>query len=368
MSRRSEGPAPSRRGLITGSLAGAGLAAGTAIFGQSTPALAATAGLVAIQPSGDTSGATDAQAIQNALVPGGAQVILAPGNFYINTPIVMYSNQRLIGAGAGATKIRQTGTGHGISSTNTGSVNYVTIAGLTLVGNRAAGSSGIHLTPDTNPADPTTFTNITNITIEDCVVTSWGDCGVYLAAPIASRITRVQAANNGGDGFYVTKAYLDTDPSKVKAGTSLTFDACYALGNTKNGYELDTVSYSSLNGCACDGGTRGYALFGCRSVTLTSCGAEAFTTEGFLVRNCTSCGLYGAYTYGGSTVGIHVAGTTAHQTIGGAVQSQPGSLTDHFIRTEAGTSTVVWGVSRPGTTGVSTDTFDGQVVNLDGSA
>jgi hypothetical protein len=86
------------------------------------------------------------------------------------------------------------------------------------------------------------------------------------------------------------------------------------------------------------------------------------------MRNCTSCSLLGAYTYGGSTVGIHVAGNTVHQTIGGAVQSQPGGLTDHFIRTEAGTSVVVWGVSRPGTTGASTDTFDGQVVNLDMSA
>jgi Right handed beta helix region len=368
MERRSEGPPHSRRELITGTLVGAGMCTGAAIFGQATPVQASTAGLVFIEPSGDTSGRTDGLAIQQALTPGGAQVFLGSGDFYINAPIVMYSNQRLVGSGAGATKIHQLANDHGISSTRSGSVNYVSIAALTLVGIRAAGSSGIHLVPNTDPADPATFANITNITIEDCVVTTWGDCGVYLGAPIASRVTRVQSADNGGDGFYVTKAFLDTDPSKVKAATSLAFDACYAKGNAKNGYELDNVSYSSLTGCASDGGTRGYALFGCKAVTLTSCGAEAFTTEGFLVKNGTSCSLIGAYTYGGSTVGIHVAGTTAHQTIGGAVQSQPGSLTDHFIRTEVGTSVLVWGVSRPGTTGASADTFDGQVVNLDMSA
>lgn len=341
------------------------MAAGAAILGRGTPAHAAAAGLVALAPSGDTSGESDRRAIQDALIPGGAQVILAPGDFHINAPIVMHSNQRLVGSGAGATKIYQVGISHGISSTSAGSVNYVVIAGITLIGTRATGSSGIHLTPATNPSTPAEFANITNITIEDCVVKNWGDCGVYLGAPIASRITRVQSVNNGGDGFYITKAHLDSDHTIVKAATSLAFDSCYALGNAKNGYELDTVSYSSLTGCACDEGGRGYALFGCRAVSLTSCGAEVFSTEGFLIKNCTSCSLFGAYTYGGKTVGIHVAGTTTHQTIGGAVQSHPGSLTEHFIWTETGTSSVVWGVSRVDATA---NTLNGQVVNLDGTA
>ena len=365
MTPKKETSSYSRRGMITGPIAGVGMAAGVSILGLGTPAHAAVAGPVALAPSGDTSGESDHRAIQDALTPGGAQVILAPGDFHINAPIAMYSNQKLVGSGAGATKIYQVGPSHGISSTSAGSVNYVVIAGITLIGARAAGSSGIHLTPDTNPSTAAAFANITNITIEDCVLTNWGDCGVYLGAPIASRITRVQCVNNGGDGFYVTKAHLDSDPAVVKAATSLAFDACYALGNAKNGYELDTVSYSSLTGCACDGGRRGYALFGCKAVTLTSCGAEVFTTEGFLMKNCTSCSLFGAYAYGGSTAGIHIAGTTTHQTIGGAVQSQPGSLTEHFIWTETGTSSVVWGVSRADATA---NTLNGHVVNLDGTA
>lgn len=90
----------SRRGLITGSLAGVGLAAGGMTFGQPTAALAATGGLVVITPSGDMTGATDYAAIQQALSDVNRQVLLSPGEFYINQPIVMRSNQRLIGAGA----------------------------------------------------------------------------------------------------------------------------------------------------------------------------------------------------------------------------------------------------------------------------
>jgi hypothetical protein len=350
----NEVPSRSRRSIIAGSLTGAGLVAGAAIFGQATPAMAAEAGLVVIAPSLDTSGNTDRANIQAALGTTGSQVILTPGTFYINGPIVMHSNQRLIGSGAGATTINQVTDDHGISSTPNGNINYVTIAGLTLNGIGAGNGSGIYFVPVTTG-------NVTDITIEDCIVKHWGDCGVYLSASIASRITRVEAFGNGGDGFYITK-------TSSGAGTSIIFQACYANANVKNGYELDTVSYSSFSGCASDGNRTGYALFGCRAVTLTSSGAENFTTAGYLFSNCISCCLFGGYTYAGHTVGIHVAGSTTHQTIGGAVQSTPDSATTNFILTDAGTSTLVWGISRPGTAGTSTDTFNGTVTNLDGSA
>ncbi|MEV6599945.1 right-handed parallel beta-helix repeat-containing protein [Actinoplanes sp. NPDC051346] len=365
MATKNDGVGRSRRGLIAGSLAGAGVAAGGMIFGQPAAALAGTTGLVVITPSGDETGATDRAAIQEALQGVGRQALLGTGTFYIDKPIVMYSNQRLFGSGAQATKIVQKGAGHGIMSVSTASVNYVTISGLTLMADqKVAGSSGIYLVPSTT-TDVESFTGISNITIEDCVVRDWGDCGVYLSAAIASRITRVQTVKNGGNGFYVTKTRLE---NKVAAATSLAFEACYALNNAKNGYELDNVSYSTLNACANDGGQRGYALYTCGSVTLTSCAAEVYTVEGFLIGASKSCSLFGAYTFGGSKVGIHITGTTVNQTIGGAVQAQPGAETTNFILAEAGSSVVVWGVTRPGTTGSSTNKFAGKVTNLDGSA
>jgi hypothetical protein len=284
MAPSSTGSPGSRRNLITG----AGLAAGAAIFGPATPALASAAagdkpGLVVLEPSNDLTGATDSQAIKNALTlldggPRGVEVHLAPGDFYINIPIVLGSNKRLIGAGANATKIHQTGDGHGIIGKTDGSISYVTISGLTLIGKMATGSCGIYLAPDTSATQESDFRGISNITIEDCVVQNWGDSGVVLIAAMASRVTRVEATENGGDGFYVTFARWPGDPTGkvVRASTSLSFEACYARANAKNGYELDTVSYSTLTACAADcavTGTRGYALFNCNAVTLTSCGA-----------------------------------------------------------------------------------------------
>ncbi|GLW31002.1 right-handed parallel beta-helix repeat-containing protein [Actinoplanes regularis] len=353
----------SRRGLITGSLAGAaGLATGGMIFGQPTAALAATEGLVVITPSGKKSGVEDHAAIQGALSDVNRQVLLSAGEFYINQPIVMRSNQRLIGAGAHATKIKQVGAGHGITSVSDFAINYVTIAGLSMIGQYdpdtappANGPSGIRLVP--GPAE-----GPSNITIEDCVVENWGDCGVYLTAVIASRITRVQSARNGGNGFYVTN-------TATAAATSLAFEACYALENKKNGYELDWVSYSTLNACAADatGGKRGYLLHGCASVTLTSCGAEEFTEEGFAVTNSRSCSLIGAFTYKGAKTGIRISGSTVNQTIGGAVQADPKSVDKpsltNFIVAEAGSSAVIWGVTR-----TSPDLLSDKVTNLDGSA
>jgi hypothetical protein len=176
---------------------------------------------------------------------------------------------------------------------------------------------------------------------------------------IASRITRVQSAKNGGNGFYVTK-------TATAAATSLTFEACYALDNRKNGYELDYVSYSTLNACASDGGQRGYALYNCASVPATSCGAEVFTEAGSRVLNSRGCTLFGPYTFKGARTGIHIGASTANLTIGGAVQSDPASAPTpsltNFIVSEAGSSAVIWGVTR-----TSPNSLSGKVTSLDGS-
>ncbi|MEU8660986.1 right-handed parallel beta-helix repeat-containing protein [Actinoplanes philippinensis] len=342
--------------MLTGSLAGAGLA----VFGQPEAALAAAAGLVVIEPSGDRTGATDHAAIQAALAQVNAQVLLSTGEFVIDEPIVMRSNQRLIGAGAQATKVTQVGAGDGITSVSGSAINYVTIAGLSLIGQYAAtdpppadGPSGIRLAP--GPAE-----GPSNITIEDCVVRGWGDCGVHLTAVIASRISRVQSVKNGGNGFYVTK-------TTTAAATSLAFEACYALGNRKNGFELDYASYSTLNACAADGGLRGYALYNCSAVTLTSCGTEVFAEAGFLLRNSRGCSLISPYTFKGAKTGIHIGASTINVTIGGAVQSDPASSAvpslTHFLVSEAGSSAVVWGMTR-----TSPNALAGKVTNLDGTA
>lgn len=82
----------SRRGLVTsaGVVAGAGLAGGFGLArGIASPpvASAATGTFAPIEPSGDTTGATDTAAIQSALTGEASVAWLDAGTFDVNTTI-----------------------------------------------------------------------------------------------------------------------------------------------------------------------------------------------------------------------------------------------------------------------------------------
>jgi hypothetical protein len=100
-----------RRALLArgGAVAGLGLAAGAALSRglASLPASAATTSFSPIEPSGDTSGATDWNAIQSVLNAGqGAAAWLAGGTFYVNQTITFkMSQQSILGQGRRVTKI-----------------------------------------------------------------------------------------------------------------------------------------------------------------------------------------------------------------------------------------------------------------------
>jgi hypothetical protein len=350
-----------RRALIGASIAGA---AGAAVaLGHAPAAQAATettTPLVALAPSNDETGATDFAAISALLSASPCQVVLGAGKFYINAAITLNSGQSLVGAGASATIVNYvvpspppSQKSNGIQATD---VDYVTIKGLTLVGSQSP----------TNPAaNPTcanginivtsTGSNVAYISIEDCTVMLWANVGVCLDTPIVSRFDRVVSQQNGGDGFQIT--------NNAGTGTSLVFNACYANDNVGNGYELDSVVYSSLNGCAADSNPVGYALYGCQGVVLNGCGCEDYTTAGYLFAGYSvGCSVYGARTYNGSGIGIHVVTGTTRQTIGGATETSPKNATN-FIKTDASTSTVVWGVTK-----ITADSLSGTTTNIDGSA
>ena len=340
-----------RRTLIGASLAGATGAVVAFSHEPAANAAASTAPLVALVPSGDPTGAADTAAINGALSTTPGQVLLAAGQFTISGAITMNTGQTLAGAGPGATIVQQLSDSindipvNGIQATD---VDHVTIKGLTLVGTGSGSGNGINIVTKVD-------TNVAYITIEDCRCMSWGNVGVRLDTPIVSRIDRVVSQQNGGDGFQIT--------DDAGTGTSLVFNACYANANKGNGYELDSVVYSALNGCAADSNPVGYALYGCQGVVLSGCGCEDFTSVGYLFAGySTGCSLYGARTYNGSGIAIHVVTGTTRQTIGGATETSPKSTTN-FIKTDSSTSTVVWGVTK-----ITGDSLSGTVTNLDGSA
>jgi hypothetical protein len=84
---------------VSGNDAGLGLAGGAALGRGlvSSPASAATTSFSPIEPSGDTSGATDWNAIQSVLNAGqGAAAWLAGGTFYVSQTITFKASQQSI--------------------------------------------------------------------------------------------------------------------------------------------------------------------------------------------------------------------------------------------------------------------------------
>lgn len=85
-----------------------------------------------------------------------------------------------------------------------------------------------------------------------------------------STMTKVQTA-------FAPIGFKFSAPGMVDAPvTSITFNSCYALNHTQNGYHLDQATYCTFNSCAADNIT-GYAynINIARGVAFNGCGAES---------------------------------------------------------------------------------------------
>lgn len=114
---------PARRALLTGGAVGVAAVAGATLCGAPSAGAATSDPFVVVPPSGDTSGATDPVNINQALVNlsnagTGGTVYLQPGDYYINTDIVVPQQVGSLYAGypcslvgsRGATVIHQLGS------------------------------------------------------------------------------------------------------------------------------------------------------------------------------------------------------------------------------------------------------------------
>lgn len=282
-----------------------------------------SAGFSNLLPTGDTSGAKDAAAIQ-AILTANKPAILGSGTFYINAALAMKTGGYLAGAGMGQTLINQVSTtAHGISALD---ASQLTIRDL-LIGGPAAGSgNGINLAASVN-------SNVAYVDIENVVAGSFGNIGVHIDTAIVTHLRKVIASSNAGDGFQFSNT--------KGTPTSVSLDSCYANGNGASGYEFDGAAYCALNGCASDGNVNGYAFFSCQGITLNGCGTERFTGAGWIFDACNGCHLNGARTFSGKTVVVHVTDGTKNQTITGLVETSPASGATSSILTDSGTSSVI---------------------------
>lgn len=132
---------PRRRALLKGAGVVAGLGAGLGVVSDvmsSTPAVASSAALTALSPTGDTSGVQDYQAIQGILSNGGQNtvVLLGSGVFYVSQPVAFTASKQAIrGQGRNITVIQPGTSFSGTSVIFTGTRNqFLTVDSLTVQG------------------------------------------------------------------------------------------------------------------------------------------------------------------------------------------------------------------------------------------
>lgn len=94
------------------------------------------------------------------------------------------------------------------------------------------------------------------------------NCGVsnsclVMDTPITTVLERVKADGCVGDGYY------------LHDGTSLTLNSVYAILGTEAGFELENMTYTTLNACASEVFGIGYWFENSKAITLNATGAES---------------------------------------------------------------------------------------------
>lgn len=303
-------------------------------------------GLECILPTGVA--ATDTAAINSAMASG-VPVRLVAGTYNLNSPIALKSGSWIEGSGSNTVIVQQTAGVNGFTGTD---ISNVHLAGFYLQGQGITGpGNGIAINASSHP-------NVAYVSLRDITVAGFGNIGVQLGSAIVSHLSRVIVTANFGSGFQVYEAVAGGTP------TSLVFDACYANANGL-GFELDSVMYTTLNGCASDHQGTNYFMTGCQGVTLNGIGSESFTAAGLEMSNCQSCEVHGIRTFNGTPSHAHVwiTGSSTRCTVSGAVNGG-GTASGTFLEVDAGSSCVAWGITR----GALSDVLSGTVTNVDGSA
>lgn len=257
-----------------------------------------------ILPSGDTSGATDVVAINNAIAAantaGGGTVSLQAGTYYVNSPIILKSTVVLRGSNLEATIIKLA------NSSNVDVIQGLNFSSLTLTGASTWQTSGIwdcalvDLVIDGNRANQTTAGfgirlygynwSLTNLDVRNCFIdgiwTEWGplssdapnntdgsECtvnnvkihhngrhGWSFLGPSDCRLTNVlafknnQTAANSSIGFWALQDRVSnilTTASSMNATASTGFTGTFNVNNSTELYaNSGTLSIVTSSGNA----------------------------------------------------------------------------------------------------------------------
>jgi len=285
---------------------------------------------VAVQPSGDTSGATDTAAI-NAVTQNGGVTLLRTGTYY-TTNLLPDSYGAIIGSGYGTILQAPSGTtGYMIALKTPATTKQVTLENFTLIPNTGS-LGGINLdntgfTPITPyvPYDPLHSlehifilgaggdafhfdNNARELRVRNCVQYFAGGYGFYLGPGAAadgagctdSHFTDCTSGASVNHGWYIADTASNNMFTSCKAFYAGFSESIGEWGTTECGFEI-LGAFLTFTGCSAQqAALHGFDLNGCQNVTITGCeadtnsaGAGVTTGVGININGTTQCSVVG---------------------------------------------------------------------------
>lgn len=266
-------------------------------------------------------------AISAANTAGGGLVYFPDGTYVISSKLSLFSNVTLQGTGRFTTIIKQTSTTANCLDWSGNQLQYVTIRSMTLLGPGSGTGAGLSIVASggSNP-------NAAVCHFEDLLVKSFGSHGITTSILIASQFDNCEALSNGGDGFQL-----------LASGTSVSMNACFANGNTGNGYNINGLAYGALNACAADNNAVGYLVTSCHGVAFNGCGQESGPV-GFKIAGGTGVTLTACQTFANSNISFWATSGAQNVTFVNCIETSPSSAT-HSFQFDTGCSVNVIGWS-----------------------
>lgn len=269
-----------------------------------------------------TNDRTKLQAAIDAVPSTGGTILFPPGTFVIDNALNIKSNVKFQGAGLGVTTIRLTST-TATALAGTDIAGFV-MADMGLQGPNSGTGTGLKLARSVSA-------NTRYIDLKNVYIRQFGQDGIDVSNSIVSSYENVNCENNGRYGFYF-------HGDSGVAGTSTTFQSCYANTNTTAGFNIDTMAYSTLTGCAAQGSPTNFLLNACQGVTLNACGSEAMPSggTGFKVNAGFGVKLDGCFDLTNRGKAFWFTGSHLNGTIQNCTEQSPGAGATASFQVDSG--------------------------------
>ncbi|MEU8920286.1 glycosyl hydrolase family 28-related protein [Kitasatospora sp. NPDC048545] len=276
----------------------------------------------------------DTTAIQSALTAAatkGGTVYFPAGTYVLSSALAPANQVSLLGAGPGATVLKQTSTtAHGIAYNPT-TLTYVSVQNLTVQGPGSGTGVGLYVQANSG-ANPVTSCQFNNVAI-----TAFGSHGIQLVAATGCSLASVNVSSVGGHAFYLS------------GGTGNTLDACSAAGSTstQQGFNLSSVSYATLTGCKASACGGGYLITSGSANALNSCGAESIVSQAsqdgtsFKVSGGSVHALTACYSNVNKASAFWVTGSATGVSLVGVQEASPGAGATSSIKVDSGSTATV---------------------------